>query len=159
MDKATEKRIRKEAHEFAEKFTARLCDALDEPQQAAPVADARPAPDAAAQLRAAGATDVIIHPDAGHDLPMSEARVFTRGGIPSVTLRLYGLTLPLAVAALEVATNGKPRGWCEDCRVQNELAAANAEVERLKGEIAAIEGHLQKGHFYAVDRWLYHREG
>ncbi len=82
------------------------------------------------QLRDAGAKVVTVD----DKMPVTEAdsQVDVWGGAANV--HIFGLTPARAVAALEVATNGKPRGWCEDCRIVNELAAAKDEIESWKKE-------------------------
>lgn len=49
------------------------------------------------------------------------------------------------------------RQCCADQTSQ--VVDAKTEAVRLRGEIAAIEGHLNKGHFTLVDRWLARNAG
>jgi len=94
----------------------------------------KPAPESTeARLSRAGAkvkTDVAPTLNYG-----PRAWVTTEG---QVDLLLYGLTPDQAEAALEVATNGKPRGWCEDCRIRNEAADNDEEVKRLRAVIQEL---------------------
>jgi hypothetical protein len=111
MDKSTERQIRKEAHEFAEKLSAKLCATLA----------AKPAPvDVEARLRAAGASVARCKGLGALDTP----RALIQDG--KVWLCIDALTLPRAEAALQAAQGLKYQDAID------ELADAKAEIERLK---------------------------
>ncbi len=141
MDQQAERRIRAEAHEFAERLATRLCEALKQPAPGDPYKrvfgiDAQPAPalEVRERLEKAGATV-----RGGSWVPCQPGMfaVITTNG--TIEVNIHGLTPDRAEAALRAAReDDECHLYVMNAKLTGQLSALNAEVERLKGILADI---------------------
>jgi len=110
-----------------------------------------PEPSVEERLRKAGATCVIDYPHEYENCTAAEAFIYL--GNDKTTLHLHGLTPDRAEAALKASRGEFPGGLCcVGCadlerltRQQQQLAAAQAEVERLTAAVIKLEADVDEG--------------